>query len=504
MSKTEINKKTPIDKKYTDEIKKYIDQTRNIYQTPLSGRYASDEMKYIFSDNKKFSTWRKLWIALAEAEKQLGKTEITDEMISEMKEHIYDINYETIATYEKQVRHDVMANVKAYGDLCPKAKGIIHWGATSCYVTDNTDILNLRDALFIIRKRLLGVIKLLADSANKHKDIPTLGYTHYQAASPVTVGKREALWLQNFVNNLGLLDYVISTLKMLGCRGATGTSATFMDIFEDDEEKVKRLDEIIASKFGFKKVYSISGQTYPRNLDVDVAACLSAISVSSIKMAKDIRMLQHDKEIEEPFEKDQIGSSAMAYKRNPMRSERIVALGRHVNTLIHDPIDTASDQWFERTLDDSANRRISLPELFLACEGMLIIVGNVIDGMVINNKIIEKRLAEELPFMATENIIMEAVKKGGDRQVLHEHIRIHSIEAGKRIKRDGLNNDLLERIASDPIFGMTMDEIKTICNAKKLTGRSSNQVTDYLENEVFPLLKENSEWVKEIETTVSV
>lgn len=475
----------------------------DIYQTPLNGRYASEEMKHLFSEDVKFSTWRKLWIALAEAEKELGKKEITDEMIAEMKEHIYDINYDVAAEREKVVRHDVMAHVHAYGVQCPKAKKIIHWGATSCYVTDNTDILNIQAGLQIIKKKLLGVIKLLADSSNAHKDIPCLGYTHFQPASPTTVGKRETLWLQNFVENFEELEFVMANLKMLGCRGATGTSSTFMDIFEGDEEKVKKLDEIIAKKFGFDKVYPVSGQTYPRNLDTRVLNCLSEIAISATKMANDIRLLQHDKEIEEPFEKNQIGSSAMAYKRNPMRSERICSLGRYDVNLAGNAADTASVQWLERTLDDSANRRMSISESFLTTDAILIIVANVVNGLVINHKVIEKRLNEELPFMATENIIMEAVKKGGDRQELHEHIRIHSMDAGMRVKQEGLDNDLLKRISEDPIFGMTLEEVKAACDPKKLIGRAPNQVTDYLEGYVYPILEANKETIA-IDTDVRV
>lgn len=476
----------------------------DIYQTPLNGRYASEEMKHLFSDDVKFSTWRKLWVALAEAEKELGKTEITDEQIAQMKEHIYDINYDVANAREKEVRHDVMAHVYAYGQQAQKAEGIIHLGATSCYVTDNTDILNIQAGLKIIKKRLLGVIKLLADSAEAHKDIPTLGYTHYQPASPVTVGRREALWLQNFVENLEELDFTLSHLKMLGCRGATGASSTFMEIFEGDEEKVVELDSLIATKFGFDEVYPISGQTYPRHLDQRVLNSLAAIASSAYKMAKDIRLLQHDKEIEEPFEKKQIGSSAMAYKRNPMRSERICSLARYVINEAGNAPDTACDQWLERTLDDSANRRMSIPETFLATDAVLIICANVVNGMVVNEKVIEKRLNEELPFMATENIIMDAVKKGGNRQELHEHIRVHSMKAGSRVKQEGLDNDLLSRIADDPIFGMTLEEVQAACNPKKLVGRCANQVTDYLQQYVYPVLEENKEFLTDINMDVKV
>ena len=476
----------------------------DMYQTPLNGRYASEEMKHLFSDDVKFSTWRRLWVALAEAEHELGKDEVTEDKIEELKQHITDINYDVAKAREKEVRHDVMSHVYAYGVQCPEAAGIIHWGATSCYVTDNNDILNIQKALLIIKKRLLGVIKLLAESAEKHKDISTLGYTHYQPASPVTVGRREALWLQNFVEALENLDFVLSKLKMLGCRGATGTSSTFMEIFDGDEEKVKELDSKIAGKFGFDKVYPISGQTYPRNLDVRVLNCLIEIATSAYKMANDIRLLQHDKEMEEPFAKNQIGSSAMAYKRNPMRSERICSLARYVIHEAGNAYDTANTQWFERTLDDSANRRMSIPEAFLATDGVLILCANVVDGLVVYNKVIEKRLNEELPFMATENIIMDAVKKGGNRQELHEHIRQHSMEAGRRVKEEGLSNDLLERIANDPIFNMTLDEVKSACDPKKLTGRCSQQVSEYLKEYVYPILKAHEMMLTDINMDVTV
>lgn len=476
----------------------------DIYQSPLSGRYASKEMMQLFSDDRKFSNWRKLWIALAEAEMELGKEEVAQEQIDEMKQYIYDINFDVADAREKVVRHDVMAHVYAYGQQCPKAKPIIHWGATSCYVTDNADVLNLRDALSIIRKRLLGVIKIIADTAEMHKNIPALGYTHYQTAAPVTIGKRESLWLYNFMYNLEELDFVLGSLKMLGCRGATGTSGTFMDIFEGDEEKVKRLDEIICKKFGFDEVVPVSGQTYPRIWDMRILNCLAGIAVSAQKMGKDIRLSQHDKEMEEPFEKTQIGSSAMAYKRNPMRSERVCSLARYVINMSQNAPDTAADQWMERTLDDSANRRMSIPEAFLATDAVLKLCGNIIDGIVVNEKVIERRLKEELPFLATENIIMEAVKKGGDRQELHEHIRVYSMEARERINGEGLTNNLLEKIAIDPIFNMTIEELMKICNPIKLTGRAANQVTDYLNEYVYPVLKANREYLTDINTEVSV
>ncbi len=476
----------------------------DIYQSPLTGRYASEEMQRIFSDDRKFSTWRKLWIALAKAEQKLGVKEVTDEKIKELEEHIYDINYDVARAREREVRHDVMSHVYAYGVQCPKAAGIIHLGATSCFVTDNTDILNLYDALNLIKKRLLGVIKLLADLSYDHKGIATLGYTHFQPASPVTVGKRETIWLQNFMDDLEQLEFVISSLKLLGCRGATGTSSTFMDIFEGDEEKVKELDRLIAEEMGFERVFPISGQTYTRNLDYRVISVLASINISAHKMAKDIRLQQHDKEIEEPFEKKQIGSSAMAYKRNPMRCERICSLSRYVFAQPLVAAMTASDQWDERTLDDSAVRRLNIPESFLATDAVLITSANVIDGLVVYQKVIEKRLAEELPFMATENIIMEAAKRGGNRQELHEHIRVHSMEAGKRVKLEGKDNDLLQRIANDPIFGMTLDEVKAICDPNKLVGRAENQVIDYLTEYVYPVLQRNAELVKDINKEVLV
>ena len=475
----------------------------DIYQTPLNGRYASEEMKHLFSDDVKFSTWRKLWVALAESEQTLG-LDISDEQIAELKEHIYDINYDVAREREKVVRHDVMSHVYAYGMQCPKAAGIIHLGATSCYVTDNTDILNIYEGFRIIKKRLLGVIKLLADFADKYKDVPTLGSTHGQAASPVTVGKRASLWLQNFMENLDELEFVVSHMKMHGCRGATGTQETFMKLFEGDEEKVKAVDKMIAEKFGFKEVYPVSGQTYPRNFDVRVLNCLSEIAVSAYKMAEDIRILQRDKEIEEPFAKNQIGSSAMAYKRNPMRCERICSLARYVESEAANAVNTANVQWFERTLDDSANRRMSIPESFLGTDAILMICANVIDGLVVYEKTIEKRLQAELPFMATEDILMRAVKNGGDRQALHERIRIHSMEAGKQVKMYGMPNDLVKRIASDEAFGMTEEEINEILDPKNLIGRCPNQVKDYLKDYVYPVLEANKELLTDINMDVRV
>lgn len=475
----------------------------DIYQSPLCGRYASEEMKHLFSSDVKFSTWRMLWVALAKAEQKLG-LDITDKQIGELKVHVKDINYDVAKAREKKVRHDVMAHVYAYGQQCPNAAGIIHLGATSCYVTDNTDILLICRGLEYVKKKLLGVIKLLADFADEYKSQPTLGYTHYQAAALTTVGKRATLWLQNFVENLEELEFVQSKLKMLGCRGATGTSETFMKLFNGDEKKVKELDRLISEEFGFEKVYPVSGQTYPRNLDVRVLNLLAEIAVSAHKMAKDIRLLQHDKEIEEPFEKNQIGSSAMAYKRNPMRSERICSLARYVENLAGNAISTAEDQWLERTLDDSANRRMSIPEGFLATDAILILCANVTDGLVVNSKVIEKRIYEELSFMVTEDILMEAVKKGGDRQELHEKIREHSMEAGNQVKRMGRDNDLVQRIANDSEFGMSLEEIYHVMNPENLTGRAAGQVEDYLRETVNPILKENASYLRTIDKNVMV
>ena len=476
----------------------------DIYQSPLEGRYPSQEMLEIFSDDEKFTNWRKLWIALAAAERDLGKNEVTDEMIAEMVANYDKINYDDANKREKEVRHDVMAHVYAFGLQCPNAKGIIHWGATSCYVTDNTDVFNLSKACLLIKKRLIGVIDIIAKSADVNKDIYCLGYTHFQPAAPTTIGKRETLWIQDLMIALATLESAMKQIKMLGCRGATGTSSTFMEIFDGDEEKVKSLDSHISKEFGYDKVFGVSGQTYPRILDVVILNALTTICVAAYKMAGDIRLMQHDKEVEEPFEKKQIGSSAMAYKRNPMRSERICSLARYVFNNSGNATDTAANQWLERTLDDSANRRLSIPECFLATEAVLILCGNVADGLVINKAVIDKRLIEELPFMATENIIMDAVKKGGNRQDLHEHIRQHSMEAGKRIKQEGLPNDLLERIANDSIFNMTLEEVKQACNPSKLSGRASHQVTDFLENEVKPVLEINKELLTDVNTTVNV
>lgn len=476
----------------------------DIYQSPLEGRYPSQEMLKIFSDDEKFSNWRRLWVTLAMAEFNLGKEEVTDEMITEMQKHVFDINYDEAEKQERKVRHDVMAHVHAYGLQCPSAAGIIHWGATSCFVTDNTDVFNLSKACELTKKRIIGVIDILTKSAEENKNVYCLGYTHYQPAAPTTIGKRECLWIQDFMIALKNLEAAMEQIKMLGCRGATGTSSTFMEIFDGDEEKVKALDDYIAETFEYDEVFGVSGQTYPRILDVVILNALQTINVAASKMARDIRLLQHDKEVEEPFEKGQIGSSAMAYKRNPMRSERICSLATFVINNSGNAADIASNQWLERTLDDSANRRLSIPQCFLATDAVLILCGNVGDGLVINKAVINKRLNDELPFMATENIIMDAVKKGGNRQELHEHIRQHSMEAGRRIKQEGKSNDLLERIAGDPIFGMTLEEVKSACNPAKLSGRAANQVTDFIEKEVKPVLEENKDKLTDVNTTVNV
>ena len=464
----------------------------NKYQSPLSGRYASPEMQYLFSSEKKFTTWRRLWVALAETEKELG-LDITDEQIEELRSHINDVNYEDAKAREKVVRHDVMSHVYAYGLQCPKAKGIIHLGATSCYVGDNTDIIIMRDALDLVRKKLLNVIAKLADFADKYKDMPCLAYTHYQPAQPTTVGKRATLWMNEFVIDLEDLDYVRNSLKLLGSKGTTGTQASFLELFEGDHEKCDKLDPMIAKKMGFEACVPVSGQTYSRKMDTRVLNVLAGIAASATKFSADIRLLQHEKELEEPFEKTQIGSSAMAYKRNPMRSERIAGLSRFVLSNVMNGEITSSVQWFERTLDDSANRRLSIAEGFLAIDGVLDLLMNVADGLVVYPKVIEKHIMAELPFMATENIMMDAVKKGGDRQELHEKIRQLSMQAGRRVKEEGLENNLLELIAADPAFGLTEEELKASMDPKKYIGRCPEQVTNYLTNVIRPLLAKNSD-----------
>lgn len=462
------------------------------YLSPLSERYASKEMQYIFSPDKKFRTWRKLWIALAETEKELGLS-ITQEQIDELKAHAEDINYDVAKAREKEVRHDVMSHVYAYGVQCPKAKGIIHLGATSCYVGDNTDIIVMTEALKLVQKKLLNVMKELADFADANKDLPTLAFTHFQPAQPTTVGKRASLWLQEFYMDYQDLTYVLSTMKLLGSKGTTGTQASFLELFEGDQDKIDQIDPMIASKMGFKECVPVSGQTYSRKVDTRVLNILAGIAASATKMSNDIRLLQHLKEVEEPFEKSQIGSSAMAYKRNPMRSERIASLSRYVMVDAMNPAITSATQWFERTLDDSANKRLSVPEGFLAIDGILDLCLNVVDGLVVYPKVIEKRLMSELPFMATENIMMDAVKAGGDRQELHEKIRTLSMEAGRNVKVEGKDNNLLELIAADPAFNLTLEELQRTMDPKKYVGRSSEQVTAFLTKEIRPLLEENKE-----------
>ena len=462
------------------------------YTSPLSERYASKEMQYIFSPDKKFRTWRKLWIALAETEKELG-LDITDEQIEELKAHADDINYDVAKEREKVVRHDVMSHVYAYGKQCPKAKGIIHLGAPSCYVGDNTDIILMSEALEIVRKKLINVIAELAKFADEHKNLPTLAFTHFQPAQPTTVGKRATLWMQEFMMDLEDLEYVKGSLKLLGSKGTTGTQASFLELFDGDQETIDKIDPMIAKKMGFETCYPVSGQTYSRKVDTRVVNVLAGIAASAHKMSNDIRLLQHLKEIEEPFEKTQIGSSAMAYKRNPMRSERIASLSRYVMVDAMNPAITSATQWFERTLDDSANKRLSVPEGFLAIDGILDLCLNVVDGLVVYPKVIEKRLMSELPFMATENIMMDAVKAGGDRQELHERIRELSMEAGRNVKEKGLDNNLLELIAADPAFNLSLEELQKTMDPAKYVGRAPVQVEAYLNNVVNPMLEANKE-----------
>ena len=462
------------------------------YQSPLSERYASKEMQYIFSPDKKFCTWRKLWIALAESEKELG-LDITDEQIEELKAHAEDINYDVAKEREAIVRHDVMSHVYAYGVQCPKAKGIIHLGATSCYVGDNTDIIIMTEALKLVRKKLINVINELSKFANEYKALPTLAFTHFQPAQPTTVGKRATLWLNELVLDLEDLEYLIGSMKLLGSKGTTGTQASFLELFEGDHEKIRKIDKMIANKMGFEDVYPVSGQTYSRKVDTRVLNVLAGIASSAHKFSNDIRLLQHLKEVEEPFEKNQIGSSAMAYKRNPMRSERIASLANYVMADALNPAITAATQWFERTLDDSANKRISVPEAFLAIDGILDLYLNVVDGLVVYPKVIEKRLMSELPFMATENIMMDAVKAGGDRQELHEKIRTLSMEAGRNVKEKGLDNNLLELIAAAPSFNLTIDELKKTMDPSKYTGRSKEQVEEFLSEVINPILEANKD-----------
>lgn len=459
----------------------------DIYSSPLSSRYASKEMLYIFSENNKFRTWRKLWIALAETEMELGLP-ITPEQIAELKAHQDDIDYEAAAEYERKLRHDVMAHVHAYGDQCPNARGIIHLGATSCYVGDNTDIILMRQALVLIRKKLVNVIKQLADFAEEYKALPTLAYTHYQSAQPTTVGKRATLWIQELLFDLDDLEHKLGKLALLGSKGTTGTQASFLQLFEGDHAKVIEAEKRIAKKMGFDQCYAVSGQTYSRKVDAQILNVLGGIAQSAHKFSNDLRLLQHMKEIEEPFEKNQIGSSAMAYKRNPMRSERIAALSRYVMIDILNPAITAACQWFERTLDDSANKRLSIPAAFLATDAILELLINVTSGMVVYPKVIEKRLRAELPFMATENIMMDAVKQGGDRQELHEKIRQYSIQAANRIKVEGLENNLLELIAADPAFKTDLPTLQRLLQPENYTGRAKEQTETFLKECVTPVL----------------
>ena len=462
------------------------------YVSPLSERYASKEMQYIFSPDKKFRTWRKLWIALAETEKELGLP-ITQEQIDELKAHQDDINYDVAKAREKEVRHDVMSHVYAYGCQCPKAKGIIHLGATSCYVGDNTDIIVMTEALKLVHKKLVNVLNELAAFADKYKDLPTLAFTHFQPAQPTTVGKRATLWMQEFCLDLEDLEHVISTMKLLGSKGTTGTQASFKELFEGDEEKINKIDPMIAEKMGFRECYPVSGQTYSRKVDTRVLNVLAGIAASAHKMSNDIRLLQHLKEVEEPFEKSQIGSSAMAYKRNPMRSERIASLSRYVIVDALNPAITSATQWFERTLDDSANKRLSIPEGFLAIDGILDLCLNVVDGLVVYPKVIRKHMMAELPFMATENIMMDAVKAGGDRQELHERIRELSMEAGKNVKVNGEENNLLELIAADPAFGLSLEDLKKTMEPSRYVGRAPEQVDAFLGQVVKPILEKYSD-----------
>ena len=462
------------------------------YVSPLSERYASKEMQYIFSPDMKFRTWRRLWIALAETEKELGLN-ITQEQIDELKAHKDDINYDVAKERERQVRHDVMSHVYAYGVQCPKAKGIIHLGATSCYVGDNTDIIVMSEALKLVQKKLVNVIAELSKFADKYKEQPTLAFTHFQPAQPTTVGKRATLWTQEFLMDLEDLEYVMSTLKLLGSKGTTGTQASFLELFDGDQETIDKIDPMIAEKMGFKNCYPVSGQTYSRKVDTRVLNILAGIAASAHKMSNDIRLLQHLKEVEEPFEKSQIGSSAMAYKRNPMRSERIASLSRYVMVDALNPAITSATQWFERTLDDSANKRLSIPEGFLAIDGILDLCLNVVDGLVVYPKVIEKHMMAELPFMATENIMMDAVKAGGDRQELHERIRELSMEAGRTVKVEGKDNDLLERIAADPAFNLTIEELQKSMEPSRYVGRAKEQTTAFITKTVQPVLDAHKE-----------
>ena len=475
---------------------------RDLYTSPLNSRYASKEMSFIFSDDMKFTTWRKLWVALAECEKELGLN-ITDEQIAELKAHINDINYDDAQKREKEVRHDVMSHVYAYGLQCPKAKGIIHLGATSCYVGDNTDVIIMKEALLLTKKKIVTVLHRLKKFAEKYKDMPTLGFTHFQPAQLTTVGKRATLWMQDLVMDIENIDFVIEHLKLRGVKGTTGTQASFMNLFEGDEEKVRALDKMVAEKMGFKKCFGVTGQTYPRKLDSIVLNTLSEVAQSAYKFSNDLRLLQNMKEVEEPFEAHQIGSSAMAYKRNPMRSERMGALARYVIVDSLNPAITASTQWFERTLDDSANKIISVAEAFLALDGVLNLYINIAENMVVYDKVIASHVNRELPFMATENIMMESVKRGGDRQELHERIREHSMAAAQRVKGEGLDNDLIERIINDSTFNLSKEEILGIIDPKKFVGRAPSQVVEFIGEYVDPIIEANKEAI-EVHSEINV
>ena len=470
---------------------------RSKYESAFSGRYASAEMQYLFSQDMKFTTWRALWISLAKAEKALG-LDITEEQIKELEAHKDDINYEVAEEYEKKLRHDVMSHVHAYGDQCPSAKGIIHLGATSCYVGDNTDMIISKKALELVREKLTAVLANLRDFALKYKALPCLAYTHLQPAQLTTVGKRATLWMYELYLDLCDLDFVIDSLAMLGQKGTTGTQASFMELFDGDEEKIKELEKRIASDFGFSKVVPVSGQTYTRKFDSRIMNVLSGIAQSASKFANDMRLLQSFKEMEEPFEKNQIGSSAMPYKRNPMRCERICSLARYIIADSTNPAMTASTQWFERTLDDSANKRIAMSEAFLAADAILNIYINVTSELVVYPKVIESRVMAELPFIASENIMMDLVRRGGDRQDIHEKIRLLSIEAGKRVKEDGEKNDMLERICKDPSFNVTLDELKELLVPSRYTGRSEHQVEEFIKGYIDPVLGEKSKTTVEL------
>ncbi len=476
---------------------------KSIYESPLSSRYASDEMQYIFSPDKKFSTWRKLWVALARAEMELGLP-VTQEQIQEMEAHLTDIDYDLAAQKEKELRHDVMAHIHTFGTLCPKAMPIIHLGATSCYVGDNTDVIIMREGLELVRDKLVRVLSNLSQFALKYKALPTLGFTHFQAAQLVTVGKRATLWMNELLMDLEEIEYRIANLKLLGCKGTTGTQASFLELFEGDHEKCKELDRRIAKEMGFEASVPVSGQTYSRKVDSAIISTLSGIAQSASKFATDVRLLCHLKEVEEPFESKQIGSSAMPYKRNPMRCERICALARYVMADVMNPTFTAATQWFERTLDDSANKRISVPEAFLAVDAILNIYENVSAGLVVHEKVIEKHILEELPFMASENIMMDAVKKGGDRQELHERIRVHALEAGRNVKDLGLNNNLIDLIAEDSLFGMSREELVAHMEPSRYIGRCPQQVEDFISECITPVLEAHSQALTGVHTELKV